>query len=146
MTANNVIADVLSAPLEPGWTVEQLAERVLDAVAAQPPGSEHAFAVDEKTDRQPRRLLRPLLACLALKSAGEAGGDADLYGGRLAFERPGPAGPVWVIGRFENRPGSVRVAMWCAAAPPAPESAHAGRAGRFEPGAEPVGVPDPARP
>lgn len=112
MTARGAITDLLSAPLAPDWTVHGLAEDVLSAVAAQPvAGPELVVDVDDATDRQTRRLIRPLLAHLASRSAAEAGTPADLYGGRLAFNRPGPAGPVWVVGEFENRPGRVRLAL-----------------------------------
>lgn len=109
----STITDLLSAPLDPNWTVDGLADRVLGAVAAQPPDSEQEFVltVDDTTDRQVRRLIRPLLACLATKSASEAGLPVSLYGGHLSFMRPGPAGPVWVVGDFENQPGSVRVTL-----------------------------------
>ncbi len=102
------IIDILSAPLDPNWTMDGLADRVLNAIAAQPPESEQEFALDETTDRQVRRLIRPLLACLATKSASEAGIPVNLYGGHFSFQRPGP---VWVVGDFENQPGSVRVTL-----------------------------------
>ena len=107
------ITDILSAPLDPNWTMDGLAERVLNAIAALPTESEQEFviAVDDTTDRQVRRLIRPLLACLATKSASETGVPVNLYGGHFSFQRPGPAGPVWVIGDFENQPGCVRVAL-----------------------------------
>lgn len=107
------ITDILSAPLDPNWTVDGLADRVLNAIAAQPTESEQEFviAVDETTDRQVRRLIRPLLACLATRSASETGIPVNLYGGHFSFQRPGPAGPVWVVGDFENQPGCVRVAL-----------------------------------
>ena len=85
MTADNPITDLLSAPLSPDWTVDRLAEQVLCAIAAR--GSEEAqeFVLDAEatTDRQSRRILRPLLACLATKSAAEAGTSPNLYEGRL---------------------------------------------------------------
>ena len=111
VTANNHITDLLSAPLAPNWTVEGLAEQVLGAIAAQrsEEGQEFVLDADATTDCQSRRLLRPLLACLATKSAAEAGTPANLYNGHFTFERPGPEGPVWILGQFENRPGSVRV-------------------------------------
>ena len=113
MTADNPIADLLAAPLSPGWTVEGLAEQVLGAIAARPTAEDQEFTVDADsiTDRQSRRVLRPLLACLATKAAAEAGTPANLYGGRLCFKRLGPEGPVWVLGQFENRPGTVRVTL-----------------------------------
>jgi ATP-dependent Zn protease len=52
-----------------------------------------------------------LLACLATKSAAEAGTPPNLYGGQLSFKRIGPDGPVWIFGEFENKPGSVRIAF-----------------------------------
>jgi hypothetical protein len=113
VTTNNPLADLLAAPLGPNWTVEELAEQVLSAIAAQ--GAEEAqpfvLDADAATDRQARRLLRPLLACLATKSAAEAGTPANLYGGQFALQRPGPQGPVWILGQFENRPGSVCVTL-----------------------------------
>src|SRR5215831_18553455 len=111
VTANNPIPELLGAPLGPDWTVEALAEQVLSAIAAQHSEATQEFILDAEgtTDRQSRRLLRPLLACLATKSAAEAGTPANLYGGQLSFKRPGPQGPVWILGQFENRPGSVRV-------------------------------------
>src|SRR5581483_11937132 len=113
VTTNNPISDFLAAPLDPDWTVEGLAERVLDAIAAQgsQEGEEFVVDADTITDRQSRRLIRPLLACLATRSAAETGTPANLYGDRLSFKRSGPAGSVWIVGQFENRPGSVRVSL-----------------------------------
>jgi hypothetical protein len=113
VTADNPITDLLAAPLPPDWTVDGLAEQVLAAVAARgsEQGQEFALDADAITDRQSRRVLRPLLACLANKSAAETGTPEIPYGGSLSFKRPGPEGPVWIIGRFENRPGTVRVAL-----------------------------------
>jgi hypothetical protein len=113
VTDNNPITDVLGAPLGPDWTVEGLAEQVLAAVAAQRSEEAQEFVLDvgATTDRQSRRLLRPLLACLATKSAAEAGTPANLYGGHFSFKRSGPKGPVWILGQFENGPGSVRVTL-----------------------------------
>lgn len=110
---DNPIVALLAAPLGPGWTVEGLAELALAAIAAQGPEEAREFVLDAATvtDRQLRRLLRPLLACLAEKSATEGGTALDLYGGRLSFRRLGPNGMVWIIGQFENRPGAVRVAF-----------------------------------
>lgn len=109
----NPIVNLLGAPLSPDWTVEGLAEQVLSAmaVARSEEGAEFVIDADASTDRQVRRLLRPVLACLANKSAAEAGKPVDLYGGSLNFKRPGLEGPVWIVGQFENRPGSVRVTL-----------------------------------
>jgi hypothetical protein len=75
VTANNPIAELLAAPVDPGWTVEALAERVLGAIAAllsdDAQEQEVVLDADATTDRQSRRLLRALLACLAAKSAAE---------------------------------------------------------------------------
>src|SRR5437868_11352290 len=67
VTAKNSITDLLGAPLGPDWTVEGLAEQVLGAIAAQRSEETQEFVLDADatTDRQSRRLLRPLLACLA---------------------------------------------------------------------------------
>jgi hypothetical protein len=100
--------------------MEGLAEQLLGVLAAQ--GSEEAqeFVLDaaDTTDRQSRRLLRPLLACLATKSAAESAMPATLYGGHFSFQRPGPNGPVWILGQFENRPGSVRLTLRRSSSPP----------------------------
>jgi len=119
-TTGKPITDLLSAPRGSAWTIDQLAEEVLCAVAAQGPGDVQEFVLDADvaSDRQSRRVLRPLLACLATKSAAEAGTPPNLYGGRLAFQRPGRKGPVWILGQFENRPGTVRVAFRRASSPP----------------------------
>lgn len=119
MTVNNLISDLLSAPLSPDWTIEGLAEQVLGAIADQRSEDAQEFVLDADTttNRQSRRLVRPLLACLATKSAAEAGTPADLYRGLLAFKRPGSDGTVWIIGQFENRPGAVRIALRRAASP-----------------------------
>src|ERR1700689_3980103 len=104
VTADNPISDLLAAPLSPDWTVERLAEQLLCAIAARRPEEVQEFVLDAgaSADRQSSRVLRPLLACLATKSAAEAGTPANLYGGRLSFQRPGPEGPVWILGQFEN--------------------------------------------
>jgi len=113
VTADNPITALVAAPLSPDWTVEGLAEQVLGAIADKPSEEAQEFVLDAEatTDRQTRRLLRPLLACLATKSAAEAGTPVNLYGGRLSFKRLGPEGPVWILGEFENQPGAVRVAL-----------------------------------
>lgn len=105
--------------LPPGWTVEGLAEQLLQAVAALPEDDTRTFSLDADTaGPQTRRLLRPVLACLATKWAAEAGSSPELYGGGFAFKRPGPAGPVWVIGQHENRPGRARVTLRRSTSPP----------------------------
>ena len=123
VTASNPITDVLGAPLGADWTVEGLAEQVLDAIAAQGSEESQEFVLDADatTDRQSRRLLRPLLACLATKSAAEAGTPAELYGGHFSFQRPGPNGPVWIVGDFENRSGNVHVTLRRCTSPPPSE-------------------------
>ena len=120
VSADNPIADLLAAPLGPDWTIEGLAEQVLGVIATRRSDEVQEFVLDTDaiTDRQTRRILRPLLACLATKAAAEAGTPINLYGGRLSFQRPGPDGPVWIIGQFENRPGAVRVGLWQSASPP----------------------------
>src|SRR4051794_8583577 len=102
VTANNPLMDLLAAPLRPDWTVEELAEQVLGIIAARHCGETRECILDADVipDRQSRRLLRPLLAHLAMRSAAEAGTPANLYGGHLSFKRPGPEGPVWITGQF----------------------------------------------
>lgn len=112
--ADNPIAALLRSPLAPQWSVDDLAEQLLRTVAAEPSaaGERQEFVLDAEDliDRQSRRLIRPLLACLATKSAAETGSSQpDLYGGQLSFVRPGPEGPVRILGRFENRPDTVRL-------------------------------------
>lgn len=122
MNADNPIFAVLAAPRGPDWTIDRLAEQVLSAIALQGSKAEKAdeFVLDAEsvTDRQSQRLLRPLLACLAGKSAAEAGTSPALYQGRLSFERRGAEGPVWVVGEFENRPGSVHIRLRRSDSPP----------------------------
>jgi hypothetical protein len=121
VTADNPIAALLAAPVGPDWSIEGLAERVLSAIATHPAEEGHELVLDVNTttDRQSRRALRPLLACLAVKSAAEAGTSPNLYGGELSFKRADRGGrPVWVLGTFENRPGAVHVAFRRAASPP----------------------------
>lgn len=117
--SENPLAKLLAAPLGPDWTLEDLARRVLDAVANQDAEDQALFLdADIDTDRQSRRLIRPLLACLATLSAGEAGEPVHhLYGGQLCFQRSGPGGLVWVLGHFDNRPGSVKLTLWRSKSP-----------------------------
>jgi hypothetical protein len=126
VTTDNPIADLLRAPLDSDWIVERLAEQLLGAIAARrsDEAQEFVFDADAATDHQSRRLLRPLLACLAAKSAAEAGLPVNLYGDQVAFQRPGSHGPVWVLGQFSNRTGNVRVALRRSATPP--EASEAG--------------------
>jgi hypothetical protein len=113
VTAENPLTDLLSAPLSPDWTIEGLAEQLLCTIASQPKEAGKKLVLDSASavDRQSQRVLRPLLACLATKSAAEAGTPPNLYGGQLCFKRIGPDGPVWIFGEFENKPGSVRIAL-----------------------------------
>jgi hypothetical protein len=119
VSAENPLADLLAAPLRPDWTIEGLAEQLLSAIASQPREEAEELRLDAAaaTDRQSQRVLRPLLACLATKSAAEAGTPPNLYGGRLSFKRNGPDGPVWILGEFENKPGRVCVAFERSSAP-----------------------------
>ncbi len=120
MTANNPITDLLAAPLDPEWTVERLAEDVLSALAARASDESQEFVIDGETttDRQSRRLLRPLLARLATKSAAETGITTNLYGGQISFQRPTDQGPVWIFGEFENTPASAHVTFRPSFSPP----------------------------
>lgn len=116
MITNNLIIGMLSAPLGPDWTVDWLAEQVLAAIASQEPedgreSDQLVLDADAISDRQSRRLIRPLLACLAQKSAAEEGTAPNLYEGRLTFKRQNRSGPVWVVGEFKNTPGRVFIAL-----------------------------------
>jgi hypothetical protein len=123
VTVDNPILNLLAAPFRPDWTVDQLAEEVILDIAARASDEVHEFVIDAEaiTDRQSLRVLRPLLACLATKSAAEGGTSPNLYGGRLSFERSDREGLVRVIGEFENTPGKVRAAFrsfrWAGANP-----------------------------
>jgi hypothetical protein len=111
MITANPLTEVLAIPLGPDWTVDQLAENVLATVAERSEAESEELVIDAEviTDRQTLRLLRPLIACLATKSATEAGTSPNLYGGSIAFNRPGPEGPVWIFGQFENTPEAVKL-------------------------------------
>src|SRR5207302_10359176 len=111
--AENPRTELLAAPLGRDWTIEGLAEQLLGTIASQPKEEANNLRLDAAaaTGRQSQRVLRPLLACLATKSAAEAGTPPNLYGGQLSFKRIGPDGPVWIFGEFENKPGSVRIAF-----------------------------------
>lgn len=118
MTAENPLADLLAAPLSSDWTIEGLAEQLLCTIASQPKEAKDLrLDAAATTGRQSQRVLRPLLACLATKSAAEAGTPPNLYGGQLCFKRNGPDGPVWILGEFENRPGRMHVAFRRSSAP-----------------------------
>jgi hypothetical protein len=119
VNAENPLTDLLAAPLSPDWTIEGLAEQLLCTIASQPKEGAKDLRLDgaAATDRQSQRVLRPLLACLATKSAAEAGTPPNPYGGQLCFRRDGPDGPVWILGEFENKPGCVRVAFQRSSAP-----------------------------
>jgi hypothetical protein len=116
----NPISGLLATPVSPDWTVEVLAVHVLNTIAAQRSERAQEFILDAETtiDRQSRRVLRPLLACLATKSEAETRTTANLYGGRLLFKRPGPARPVWIVGKFQNGSEKIRVVFRCSFSPP----------------------------
>jgi hypothetical protein len=134
---------LLTAPLSPDWTIEGLAEQLLCTIASQPREEVRKLLLDASAtvDRQSQRVLRPLLACLATKSAAEAGTASNLYGGRLFFKRIGPDGPVWILGEFENKPGSVRVSLERCSSPP-----EVSAEGTSEPSVFPAGDPSRTRP
>lgn len=120
VNAENPIADLLAAPLGPDWTIDGLADQLLNQIATRPVSESSDCVIDSEDlkDRQSRRLIRPLLACLATRSAAEAGTPVHLYEGLLSFQRIGPDGPVWITGQFENKPGSVRATFQRTASPP----------------------------
>jgi hypothetical protein len=116
MSAHATFAELLAAPLDPDWTIESLAERVLTTISDQPPANgsgetEITFDAHKTVDRQACRLIRPLLAYLATKSASENNTPLNLFGGPLHFRRQGLRGPSCIVGEFENRPESVRIAL-----------------------------------
>jgi hypothetical protein len=130
MSAENSMTDLLAAPLAPDWAVDHLAEKVLGAIVER--GSEEAqeFVLDAEAmnDRQSRRLLRPLLACLAIKSAAESGTEPNIFEGHISFNRPGKEGPLWILGQFENKQGAVRVTFHCSSSPPSNSELNKGQA------------------
>src|SRR5947209_58758 len=87
VTAENPKTDLLAAPLSSDWTIEGLAEQLLGTIASLPKEDAKNLLLDAAatTDRQSQRVLRPLLACLATKSAAEAGTPSNLYEGQLSF-------------------------------------------------------------
>ncbi len=148
MSAKNPIRDLLAAPLPSDWTIEELAEQLLATIASQPGEGATDLLVDAaiSTDRQTQRILRPLLACLAAKSAAEAGRGIppNLYGGLLCFKRTSPDGPIWILADFENRPGNVRIAFHRTGSPPENSQSAAGDLSPDNPIA-PAGSPSVAR-
>jgi hypothetical protein len=111
VTGENPIMDVLMSPLTEDTTIDRLAEQLLCTIGQS--RSQHPFTLDaaNATDRQARRLFRPLLACLAMKSALETGSEGSVYGGSLSFTRPGPHGPVLILGEFDNRQANARITL-----------------------------------
>lgn len=78
----------------------------------------HVVTDQALADRQSRRLLRPLLAFLAVKFATENHQPPNLYGGALAFEQPTADGPAWIVGEFDNRPGYLTLTLRRSDSPP----------------------------
>jgi|ERR1700722_16185238 hypothetical protein len=119
VTANNPLIELLATPLSPDWTIDRVAEQLLSTIASKSSGDqEFAFTEEAITDGQPRRIIRPLLACLANMSADEAGTSSDIFGGHLSFKRSSSEGPVWILGEFENKQGNVRVTLHRSTSPP----------------------------
>jgi hypothetical protein len=116
MSAHSTISDLLAAPLPSDWTIESIAECLLRTLSDQPSANgageaEFVFDKHKTVDRQTSRLIRPLLACLAMKSAAENNSPVNLYGGQLHFRRQGLRGPSCIVGEFENRPESTRLSL-----------------------------------
>src|SRR4051794_11072769 len=89
VTSDNSILAILAGPLGSNWTVEVLAEQVLNAIATQEVEGGYEFVLDAATttDRQVQRLIRPFLACLATRSAAEGDTPVNLYSGPICFKR-----------------------------------------------------------
>lgn len=148
MIAKNPITDLLTASLDSGWTIERLAEQVISAIASQESQGERAtieFALDGNTitDRQSQRLMRPLVACLAQKSATEDGTAPNLYEGCLAFQRPSLGDPVWVVGEFKNTPEKVFVTLRRSKSPPRDEQPAARQVAAMSPADDRLGDSPP---
>lgn len=65
-----------------------------------------------------QRLMRPLVACLAQKSAAEGRTAPRLYEGCLILNRQSGGAAVWVVGEFNNTPGKVFVTLRRSESPP----------------------------
>jgi hypothetical protein len=100
--------------------LDDRAEDLLARAATAPAGWNTAST--DLADPHAQREFRRLLACLARKSAQEAGTDPDPYGGTLAFVRQTPTGLARLTGTFENATAVARLAFDapqpCAIAPP----------------------------
>ena len=111
MKNSTTIAEVLSGQLEPQGGLVGLAEKMLSAIVCEEHSQEFDFDADIAADQQAQRLIRPLLACLATLSANENGTCANHFFGPLQFRRPGPNGPIWIVGEFDNRMGSIWIKL-----------------------------------
>src|SRR6266481_5183939 len=96
MTSQNPIAKLLAAPLPPDWSVERLADQLLQVIAkrfeSKRRRSPISININDLEDRQSKRLLRPLLAYLATRAAKKGDQPANVFGGVLLLERKGPKG------------------------------------------------------
>ncbi len=104
MKMTHAVTELLSTPLSPSWTIEGLAESLLDLFSHYE--TEISFDAQSLTDRQSQRVIRPLLAHLAVRSATEANTTPNLYEGTLTFQRTTNEGIFWITGEFENKQGS----------------------------------------
>ena len=102
------LRELLAAPLQPDWTIDNLAEQML-AIVANEPAEEQSLTNDELTDQQSQQLIQPLLTCLARIS--ETATSIDSSGGALSFVRKGKSGDVQITGEFENHPGAIRLIL-----------------------------------
>lgn len=117
-TLHELLADpaALTRPLD--TLAEQLLARLAAELKPLPPTTRDALP-----SPQARARFRPLLACLARKSAQENGTAFDPHGGTLTFVRPGLRGPVRITGTFDNHSDAVRLVFH--APEPLPDHTHA---------------------
>jgi hypothetical protein len=110
MNAASPVLELLADPhAAAARSLDELAETLLRRAAE--PRAEVSVALADLPDPHARSLFRSLLACLARKSAQEAGTALDPYGGTLAFVRDTPDGPVRIDGTFDNRAGTARLTL-----------------------------------
>jgi hypothetical protein len=119
VTSSHLLIELLGAPLGPGG-IQGLAQKVLSTIYENK-AAEQEFILDASgaTNPRARKLIRPLIACLAKMSAEQAGVPVSLYGGHISFKRNGPEGWFDILGDFENTHARARATF---RADPAPKS------------------------
>ena len=75
VTANNPIAELLAAPLDPDWTVDALAEKILSAIVEFKTGIENVPAVLRRVD-EVSKTLETVVAVGVATRCDQTGGSA----------------------------------------------------------------------